>query len=321
MWFTSHESRNNAHERLSLQEMANSVLAVTRAQSGAIARIGVSASHRQPGELVHAYLEACSALDSADASVCFFKDSATRTKRPVEALERLWKAIQQGSDATVEMREFLVHGMPADHSLASIQKSRALLTWAIEHMALDAISLGAEQDQLDAAKQQSLSGVLNAPSPFSACEAFRRFAYTLAQQVASTFSHREQKIVRAIRTLVEKKGIAQIKIKDLSDALHLSTGHISRVFRRTTGMTLEEFLIRQRVELAKRTLLDPRLNVAEVAERCGFCNPAYFASVFRKYVNCTPRQFASQPQLWTPISTEVSPRRVTRNGPALEARA
>jgi hypothetical protein len=55
-----------------------------------------------------------------------------------------------------------------------------------------------------------------------------------------------------------------------------------RLFR-TTGVTLEQFLIRQRVELDKRTLLDPRFNVAEVAERCGFCNPAYFASVFKKY--------------------------------------
>jgi AraC-like DNA-binding protein len=68
-------------------------------------------------------------------------------------------------------------------------------------------------------------------------------------------------------------------------------------------MTLEEYLIRQRVELAKRMLLDPRLNVAEVAERCGFCNPAYFASVFRKYVHCTPREFARQPQIWKPLAT------------------
>jgi AraC-like DNA-binding protein len=72
------------------------------------------------------------------------------------------------------------------------------------------------------------------------------------------------------------------------------------VFRRTTGITLEQYLIQQRVELAKRALLDPRLNVAEVADRCGFCNPAYFASVFKKHVKCTPREFASQPHRWEP---------------------
>jgi two-component system response regulator YesN len=80
---------------------------------------------------------------------------------------------------------------------------------------------------------------------------------------------------------------------------------LSRVFRSTTGITLEGFLIRHRVELAKRALLDHRLNVAEVAERCGFCNPSYFASVFKKYVGCTPREFARRPQLWTPLAAPL----------------
>jgi AraC-like DNA-binding protein len=67
---------------------------------------------------------------------------------------------------------------------------------------------------------------------------------------------------------------------------------------------MEEFLIRKRVELSKRALLDPRLNVAEVAEQCGFCNSAYFASVFKKYVKCTPRQFASQPHPFEPLAAD-----------------
>jgi two-component system response regulator YesN len=120
--------------------------------------------------------------------------------------------------------------------------------------------------------------------------------------VASTFSQREHKVVLAVTRLIEKHGVAKVTIQFLADEIHLSSGHLSRVFRRNTGMTLEVFLIRQRVDLAKRTLLDPRLNIAEVAERCGFCNPAYFASVFKKYVNCTPREFARQPQFWTPLS-------------------
>jgi len=144
--------------------------------------------------------------------------------------------------------------------------------------------------------------VLHAPSPFGACEAFQRFADMASQQMASAFSQREHKIVMAICQLVEEQGAAQATIRELANSVHLSSGHLSRVFRRTTGMTLEEFLIRQRVELAKRALLDPRFNVGQVAERCGFCNPAYFASVFKKYVKCTPREFASQPHRWEPLA-------------------
>ncbi|HTR67546.1 MAG TPA: PocR ligand-binding domain-containing protein [Terriglobales bacterium] len=300
--FSSREARNNGHERISLQQMAEAILEAVCSHCGSSARIGISAAHRQPGELVQAYQEACAAMDAGSGAVSFFGDAAPRGSRPVGALERLVHAIRQGTDVPAASREFLAHAMPSDHSSARLQQSCAFLTWGIEHLALEIISVGADKRQIDTAKEHAMNGVLHAPSPFSACEAFRRFAELLARQVATTFSQREHKIVLAVAQLVEERGAAQITIQEIASAIHLSPGHLSRVFRHTTGMTLEVFLIRQRVELAKRTLLDPRLNVAEVAERCGFCNPAYFASVFKKYVNCTPREFARQPQSWTPLA-------------------
>lgn len=305
--FTSHDSRNRSHERISLQEMADAILSAVRAHSSATARVGISETHHPPAELLEAYHQACAALDSGNGSVCFFDDPTPRGTRPVEILGRLVKAVQQGKGAMAVTREFLAHAMPADHSASSLQQSRALLTWAIEHLSLEVVSASPNAGSITVAKEQAMTGVLYAPTPFSACEAFRRFAELLEKQVAFTFSQREHKIVLAVRQISEERGAANITIQDLAEALHLSTGHLSRVFRRTAGMTLEGFLIRQRVELAKRVLLDPRLNVAEVAERCGFCNPAYFASVFKKYVNCTPREFASQPQYWASSPSSRSP--------------
>jgi two-component system response regulator YesN len=192
--------------------------------------------------------------------------------------------------------------MPPNGAPEQQHAFRALLTWAIEHLALEMISVGTDARSISASKEQVIEQILRSSSPFALCECFRRFVEFLAQQIASTFSQRENKIVLAVARVVESKGIAGITIQCIADELHLSSGHLSRVYSRTTGMTLEEYLIRQRVELAKRMLLDPRLNVAEVAERCGFCNPAYFASVFKKYVRCTPREFASQPQVWKPLT-------------------
>jgi AraC-like DNA-binding protein len=301
--FTSLDSRNRSHERISLQEMAEAILAAVRSHSSAIARVGISHTHHPPAELLEAYHQACAALDSGNNAICFSDDPSPRGSRPVEIIGRLVKAIHQGKGAMAVTREFLAHAMPADHSAASLQQSRALLTWAIEHLSLEVISAGPGTGAITADKEQAMTAVLHAPTPFSACEAFRRFAELLEKQVAFTFSQREHKIVLAVRQISEDRGPANVTIQDLADALHLSTGHLSRVFRRTAGITLENFLIGQRVELAKRVLLDPRLNVAEVAERCGFCNPAYFSSVFKKYVNCSPREFASQPHSWTSYST------------------
>jgi AraC-like DNA-binding protein/ligand-binding sensor protein len=311
--FTSQEVRNHGHQRLSLGEMGESILAKVRWQTNATVRIGISEEHHQPAELLKAYQEACAALDAGGALISFFSDPKSQKAQPSEVMARLVKAFRHGPSVSSVMREFLALMMPSDHSPAEIQQSRALLTWAIEHLALETISSGVDPIQIKAAKEKATTSVLHAPSPFGACEAFRRFADLVSQQMASTFSQREHKIVLAVSQLVEERGAAQITIHQLAQAVHLSCGHLSRVFRRTTGITLEAFLIRQRVELAKRALLDPRFNVAEVAERCGFCNPAYFASVFKRYVKCTPREFASQPHRWEPLATVPFWPRLTSN--------
>ena len=300
--FTSQDVRNRSHQRLSLLDLAENILSKVRSQTNATARIGISEEHRQPAELLKAYHEACAALDQDGASISFFSDPEPQKLQVSEAMARLLKTFRQGTSFSTVLREFLALAMPRDHSAAELQQSRALLTWGIEHIALETISGGIDPVQIKAAKSKAITSVLHAPSPFGACEAFRKFADLVSEQMSSAFSQREHKIVAAMRRLVEERGPAHITIQQLAEAVHLSCGHLSRVFRRTSGITLEQYLIQQRVELAKRALLDPRLNVAEVAERCGFCNPAYFASVFKKYVSCTPREFARQPHLWTPPS-------------------
>jgi AraC-like DNA-binding protein/ligand-binding sensor protein len=301
--FTSQEVRNRSHQRLTLQEMAESILSKVRSDCNASVRIGISEEHRHPAELPKGYQEACSALDTGNSSVSFFNDPKPQRAQISEVMTRLVKALRQGSNVSSALRELLPLAMPADHSVGEIQRSRALLTWAIEHVALETLDSGIDAVRIKTAKEKATITVLHAPNAFAACEAFRRFADLVSQHMASAFSQREHKIVLAVSRVVEERGAAQITIQELADAVHLSCGHLSRVFRKTTGTTLEQYLIQQRVELAKRALLDPRLNVAEVAERCGFCNPAYFASVFKKHVKCTPREFASQPHRWEPVVT------------------
>ena len=292
---TAREARNPGHEQISVQEIADAVLAKVRSLGGGAARIGISAAHPSPTELVRAYQEACAAVESGTSAVKFFAGPLAPQSVPSERLEQLLKTIRHGAPIAGAVREFLADVLPRDNARGTLQQSRALLTWAIEHISLEVTSMGADAAGLAIAKTQALTAVLHAPTPFSACEAFGNYAKTAAQQVASTFAERDQKIVLSVCQLTEERGVAQLSIQEIAAALRLSAGHLSRIYRRSTGMTLEGFLIRQRVELAKRTLLDPRLNVAEVAERCGFCNPAYFAYVFKKYEQCTPREFARRP--------------------------
>ncbi len=299
--FTWNDCRNSAHGRMSLDEMAQAMLRAVRQQGIGQARVGISQVHDRSQELLRAYHEACSALDGSQAAVSFFAAPAARRQEPTESLRNLIKALQRGEAAAVgaALRDFLSQAAPATQASEQLQQTRGLLTWACEHLGLEMINLGADPEQVRAAKEQTISTVISAPSPFAVGESFRWFVEQMRQLVVQIFSQREEKIVMEVHRLILEMDPARVTIQDLANALHLSAGHLSRVYSRKTERTLEEYLIRQRVEMGKRLLLDPRLHVAEVADRCGFCNPAYFSSVFKKYVHCTPREYASKPQRWS----------------------
>jgi AraC-like DNA-binding protein/ligand-binding sensor protein len=305
--FTAQRSRTAGNERMLLEEMAQTLLRVARAQGFPLARVGISGLHQQSAELLRAYHEAASALESGHLSVNCFETLPEPEKQPAQALGRVLKALQLADSAAISgaVREFLASAAPAAASVAQLQQARGLLTWACEHLARELGTMGISAALVNAAKERAVQIIVGSPSSFALAEAFRSYVDKLRQQVVQMFSQREEKIVSETHRLVRELGPEKVTIQDLAQDLKLSAGHLGRVYSRTTGHTLEEYLIRQRLEMGKRLLLDPRLHVAEVADRCGFCNPAYFASVFKKYMHCTPRAYANQPQRWGSIESEL----------------
>lgn len=305
--FTAQKARTSGHERMLIEEMAEVLLRTARSQGFSLARVGISRIHHQPTELLRAYHEASSALESGHATVSWFEALPDRKQEPSQALSRILKALQSTDSATVNLtvRDFLAAAAPAASTLQQLQQARGLLTWACEHLGRELASVGPLATSADDARDRAIQTIVESSSSFAMAEAFRSFVDILRQQLVELFSQREEKIVLKTHRLVRQLGPEKATIQDLAHDLKLSAGHLGRVYSRTTGQTLEEYLIGQRLEMSKRLLLDPRLHVAEVADRCGFCNPAYFSSVFKKYMHCTPRAYASEPQRWGPPDTRT----------------
>ena len=310
--FTAQKACTPGSERLLIDEMAQALLRTARAQGLTTARIGISSLHAQPDELLRAYHEAISALDSGRSTLDWFEDLPRREQQPAQALAQVLKALQAADPSALHsaLGEFLAAAVPVSNSIAQLQQSRGLLTWACEHLAREIGALGAGAEAVECARERAIQIIVSSPGSFAMAEAFRAFVEELRQRVAQLFSQREQKIVRETQRLVREIGPERVTIQSLAKDLELSPGHLGRVYSRTMGHTLEEFLIRQKLEMARRLLLDPRLHVSEVSDRCGFCNPAYFASVFKKHMHCTPREYASRPQAWValePAHAEMTP--------------
>lgn len=77
-------------------------------------------------------------------------------------------------------------------------------------------------------------------------------------------------------------------VDELAGTLGLSAGHFSRRFRRSTGASPRQWLIRQRVDAAMDKLLETHEPISEIAIACGFAEQAHFTRTFTRLVGTSP---------------------------------
>ena len=97
--------------------------------------------------------------------------------------------------------------------------------------------------------------------------------------------------LRRITELIHAKMEDELSLDDLAQSVGLSTAHFARMFRKSTGQTPHQFVLRQRLERAKAMLRAPDARILDVAVACGFKTQQHFAQVFRDLWGITPTEY------------------------------
>jgi len=88
--------------------------------------------------------------------------------------------------------------------------------------------------------------------------------------------------------LVQARLEGDLSLDEMAQSVGLSTAHFARVFRKSTGETPHQFVLRQKLERAKAMLHAPDARVLDVAVACGFKTQQHFAQVFRDICGISP---------------------------------
>jgi transcriptional regulator GlxA family with amidase domain len=71
----------------------------------------------------------------------------------------------------------------------------------------------------------------------------------------------------------------------------LSTSQLQRDFRKLFRMSPGEYVMRLRLQLARRQLIESNEPVNLIASRCGFFDQSHFTRLFRKHTGLTPSHY------------------------------
>lgn len=74
----------------------------------------------------------------------------------------------------------------------------------------------------------------------------------------------------------------------LSEEVHYEYNYLSNLFSSVEGITLEQYIIRQKIEKVKELLFYDELSLSEIADRLGYSSVAHLSGQFKKITGFTP---------------------------------
>ena len=96
---------------------------------------------------------------------------------------------------------------------------------------------------------------------------------------------------RQTAALIPSHAEEAITLKQVLQHVNANRFHFCKIFKKTTGMTLTEYVARVRVVKAKALLADPSRRISEVVFAAGFGSIPQFNNVFKRFVGMPPSAY------------------------------
>lgn len=97
--------------------------------------------------------------------------------------------------------------------------------------------------------------------------------------------------LRAVMDFIAENYEQDLSLSELAQVAGMSTFHFAREFKRATGTTPHQYLIKFRVERAKALLTESEMPLVEVGFRSGFSHQSHFSRLFRRLTGTTPLSY------------------------------
>lgn len=120
---------------------------------------------------------------------------------------------------------------------------------------------------------------------------WREYLGSVENRMQISDTVRRTEYVRQAVTYIRCHYADKITLDNIADSCGLCRATLCRYFKSVMRQTPFEFLMLYRIRESLHYLMDADLTVTEVATRCGFSGPSYYAELFRRYMKCSPSEY------------------------------
>lgn len=100
--------------------------------------------------------------------------------------------------------------------------------------------------------------------------------------------------ISKIRFYISQHITENISREALAAFVGFTPDYLSSYFKKETGSTLNQYIHNEKIQFAKRMLLQTDLPVSVIAQNLGFETSSYFTALFKKTTGMTPREYRKQ---------------------------
>jgi AraC family transcriptional regulator, melibiose operon regulatory protein len=111
------------------------------------------------------------------------------------------------------------------------------------------------------------------------------------EQINSPLHLNEISLVERIAIYIGKNCQNPLKVAEIGAAVGLHPDYVNTLFKKAFGCTLSDYIAEERISNAKRKLVATDKSITEIAFECGYNSISCFNEAFRKFNNCTPREY------------------------------
>ena len=104
------------------------------------------------------------------------------------------------------------------------------------------------------------------------------------------FNHKYN-VVEEVKKYVNNHYSDELTLEDLANGVNLNPQYLSRIFKKETGYSPIQYVVRRRIGEAQTLLIKSKLSITEIASRVGYGNPNYFNVLFTKKVGLSPSEY------------------------------